>query len=175
MARQIYKATRLYILKIDYDNGKNYILAAKDPDLTELMLKKAIQTGVASPNFYQEYYAVKNNIKTFKITVLQDNVSYKDVRKVVSIYSKTYKSVKLTKEEKDNIIICSAMNKLKDAFIQKNVILNDSQLEFCTTVINTFKNEPKMLKSIADISYKVKTFNEFKNIFNPNDLDITIQ
>jgi len=152
------------IVKITYDNGKYYFFPSKNVDMTIYSLKKAIKEKEASPNFYHELYAVNNNIKTFEVDIVENNVPVRQVHKHVNTFTKALGGMKLTKKEKDDIVIHSAINKLRNAFEQKSIFLTAKNILFLEEAIENMQGNVTIIKLITKLVYSMNSFAAFETL-----------
>ena len=146
------------IIKINYDNGKNIVMASTAPHLTEMKLKEAIENHTCKPNFVHELYAVDNNIKTFTIDILEDDISSSKYRQKVRLYSKKFNSEKPIMTYDVNW----CMNRCIDSFASKQIFLDTEKIETLKKIINKFEGQEELLKILGDHVYKCETYEEFK-------------
>ena len=170
MSELHYKNTPVSIIKIDYDNGENIIIVSKNPVLAHMMIKRSIDKNYATPNFFQEYYAVENNIKEFTITTLVENLTFRTAEQQAEKLRKIHHSVRETPAHKAAGIRAMSLNKLLDAFKQKHIPLNKEDKNFLLMVINTYDKDPVSLQLLCNMVYKTSSFAEFRSWFNEIEL-----
>jgi len=161
------------IILITYEDGAQMVIYSKDPDLTKMGINKAIKDRKAGPNWGHELYAVKHDIKSFDITVLEDNVPLKKAQSRINHYKLEYATVQQSPEEKKYETIYAAKNRIMDAFKYKKINLNQYDKQFIDLLIDNFKDDPKVLKSIANIAWHntIKSFGHYKSLFDLTDLE----